>query len=63
MPKSDCLKEIMTVKEVSETYGISRFTVIDAIKHGWIEARQSGGTWLLRRADAASRWGKKDADD
>lgn len=56
----DPLNEVMTAKEASKTFGISRFTVIDAIRRKQIDARQSGGTWLIRRADAERRWGNKE---
>jgi excisionase family DNA binding protein len=53
------LDAVMTVKEVADTFGISQFTVHDAIKHDWLPARKSGGTYLIRRHDANRRWGKK----
>ncbi len=51
------LEAVMTVKEIAETYGVSPFTVHDAIRHGWLPARRSGGTYLIRRRDAEARWG------
>lgn len=59
---TDPLNEVMTAKEIAEHFGISRFTVIDAIRRKQIDARQSGGTWLLRRTDAESRWKRKPAN-
>lgn len=55
---SDPLYDVMTAKEVAEEYGISPRTVQDAIELKYIEARKSGGTWLLRKADAEQRWQK-----
>ncbi len=54
------LEAVMTVKEIAETYGISPFTVHDAIRHDWLPARKSGGTYLIRRHDAEARWGGRD---
>jgi len=56
MTTPDPLTEVMTAKEAAETFNISRFTVIDAIRRKVIDARQSGGTWLIRKADAEARW-------
>jgi hypothetical protein len=53
----DPLDAVMTVKEVAEEYSITRYNVHDAIRHDWLPARKSGGTWLIRRADAEARWG------
>lgn len=53
------LDAVMTVKEIAETFNISQFTVHDAIRHDWLPARKSGGTYLIRRHDANKRWGKK----
>jgi excisionase family DNA binding protein len=52
-------KLMMTTSEVAETFGINDRTVREAIDKGWIKARKSGGTWLIRRQDAEARWGKK----
>lgn len=53
------VKLMMTTTEVAETYGISDRTVREAIEKGWINARKSGGTWLIRTQDAEKRWGSK----
>lgn len=58
MPENDPLYEVMTAKEVAEEYKIKPRTVQDAIEYQYIEARKSGGTWLLRRADVDKRWAK-----
>lgn len=55
-------KLMMTTAEVAETFGISDRTVREAIEKGWIKARKSGGTWLIRRQDAEQRWSKKKGD-
>lgn len=55
----DMLQQVMTAAAVAEEYKLSPRTVRDAIEHGWIEAIKSGGTWLLRRADVAARWGER----
>jgi excisionase family DNA binding protein len=47
----------MTVSEIAETYGISAQAVREACKEGWLPARKSGATWLIRHADAEDRWG------
>ena len=57
--RSDDLYNVMTVKEVSIKYGVHRQTVHDAIREGYIPARQSGRTWLIHRKDAAERWASK----
>ena len=53
------LKEIVTPSEVASEFGIKEDTVRDACQNGWIVARKSGSTWLMRRADAEKRWNKK----
>jgi excisionase family DNA binding protein len=54
---TSALEAVMTVREAAETYGVSRFTVHDAIRHGWLPAHKSGSTFLIRRRDAEHRWG------
>lgn len=49
----------MTVKEISEEFGIDESTVREAAKKGWIPARKSGATWLIHKRDAHTRWGKR----
>jgi len=49
----------MTVAETAEQYEISEPTVRIAIKKGWLPARKSGATWLIKRRDAQARWGDR----
>jgi excisionase family DNA binding protein len=49
----------MTPAEIAATWNVKEDTVRDACQHGWIPARKSGATWLIRRADAEARWGGK----
>ncbi len=49
----------ITVAELAEAYSLSTPTIRIAIKNGWIPARKSGATWLIRRSDAEARWGKR----
>lgn len=49
----------MTVSEVAAVYSITPQAVREAAAKGWIQARKSGATWLMRRRDAEARWGKK----
>lgn len=55
---NDPLDQVMTTVEVAKEFGVADATVRQAIGHGFIEARQSGATWLVRRADAKKRWKK-----
>ncbi len=55
------LDAVMTVQEIADEFGIHRQTVYDAIERGYIPARRSGATWLVRRADAEARWGERAA--
>ena len=52
--------ELMTVNEVATTYGLQPGTVRRSIHQGYINAQKSGAFWLVRRADAEARWGKRD---
>jgi excisionase family DNA binding protein len=56
--KVDSLDQ-MTVAEVAKEYGIKPVTVRRAIYDKRIAARKSGGTWLIRHADAEARWGHR----
>lgn len=56
---TDALEAVMTVKEAADEFGISVQAVHDALKHDWLPARKSGGTYLIRRRDAEERWGGK----
>jgi uncharacterized protein (DUF433 family) len=47
----------MTVSEIAVIYGVSTQAVREACKEGWLPARKSGATWLIRHADAEDRWG------
>jgi uncharacterized protein (DUF433 family) len=49
----------MTATQISQEFGVSTQTVREAAKAGWLSARKSGSTWLIRRAEAKARWGKK----
>lgn len=55
----DVLNAVMTATAAAHRFGITDRTVRDAIEQGKIEAIKSAGTWLIRRADAEARWGKK----
>jgi excisionase family DNA binding protein len=48
----------MTVTEVAAVYNVTPQAVREAAARGWIRARKSGATWLIRRRDADGRWGK-----
>lgn len=50
------LNDVMTPGEAVEVYHLAEATVRQAINRGQIFARKSGGTWLIRRADAEARW-------
>lgn len=52
------LYAVMTSEEIAETYGIDTSTIRRACLAGWIHARKSGRSWLIRREDAEKRWGK-----
>jgi uncharacterized protein (DUF433 family) len=52
----------LTPPEIAAEFGISEQAVRKAAAEGWIAARKAGKIWLIRRADAVARWGKKDAD-
>lgn len=54
---AEILAEIMTPQEIAQVYNLSESTVRVNIHRGKIKARKSGGTWLVRRADAEARWG------
>jgi len=55
----DVLNAVMTANAAAKEFGVTDRTVRDAIEAGKIEAIKSAGTWLIRRADAEARWGKK----
>jgi len=56
------LDDVLTPPAVAHAYNLSPRTVRDAIEHGWIPAHKVGGTWLIRREDAAARWGDRPLD-
>lgn len=49
----------MTATEVASHFAISSQAVREAASKGWIPARKSGATWLIRQGDAEARWGGK----
>jgi hypothetical protein len=55
----DALNTVTTVKEIADLYRITPQAVIDTIKTDKLPARKSGGTWLILKSDAESRWNKK----
>ncbi len=55
----DVLHAVMTPAAAARVFGVTDRTVRDAIEAGKIDALKSGGTWLIRRADAERRWGKR----
>src|SRR5574341_2074883 len=48
-----------TVKEIAQEYGVDESTVREAAKRGWVAARKSGATWLIRSREAEARWGER----
>jgi excisionase family DNA binding protein len=55
----DVLNAVMTPAAAAHEFGITDRTVRDAIEQGKIDAIKSAGSWLIRRADAEARWGKR----
>lgn len=54
------LTAIMTGGEVAQEFGVDGSTVRRAAINDWINARKADErTWLVRRADAERRWGKR----
>jgi excisionase family DNA binding protein len=49
----------ITVEQCAFDYGIQAGTVRRSIHKGWIKARKSGKSWLIKRSDAEARWVKK----
>lgn len=49
----------MTASEVSTVYGVTPQAVREAAARGWLRARKSGATWLIRRRDAEARWASR----
>lgn len=49
----------MTVREIAQEYALDESTVREAAKRGWVPARKSGATWLIRSRDAHARWGER----
>jgi excisionase family DNA binding protein len=56
------LYEVMTASEIAEQFAVDHDTIRVSIHKGYIPARKSGGTWLIRRADALKRWRSKKID-
>jgi excisionase family DNA binding protein len=57
-PEAQILDDVLTAQEAANLYDLSESTIRVNIHRGNIPARKSGGTWLLRRADADRRWSK-----
>lgn len=56
------LNAVMTGGEVAAEFGVDGSTVRRAAIYDWIDARKADErTWLVRRADAERRWGKRAA--
>ena len=55
----EVLGEVITAAEAATLYGLAEDSVRKACQRHQLVARKSGGTWLLLREDAESRWGKK----
>lgn len=53
------LSIVLTLAECAELYGISHDMIRVTIHRGYINARKSGGTWLILREDAEKRWGNR----
>ena len=52
------LDAVMTTAEVTDLYGFAEATVRQAINRGQLQARKSGGTWLVAKADVVAKWGQ-----
>lgn len=46
----------MTVTEIALAYAVTPQAIREAAARGWVPARKSGATWLIRRRDAEARW-------
>jgi len=55
----DVLSAVISAAGAAQLFHIDPRTVRDAIENGKLDALKSGGTWLIRRADAEARWGKR----
>lgn len=56
------LNDIVTPREVHDfADSVSVQAIMEACRKGYIDARKSGGTWLMRRSDAVARWGLRGA--
>lgn len=53
------LSAVMTTSEVEETFSLAPGVARNAALSGSIPARKSGNAWLIRRADAVAKWGKR----
>lgn len=51
------LASVATPSEIVAEFALNESTVRKAISRGF-PGRKSGGTWLMLRADAESRWSK-----
>lgn len=53
------LNQVMTTREVVETYDVTKEAVLAKVRRGTIWSRRSGKTFLMRRVDAEVAWGGK----
>lgn len=59
LDKGAQLNLVTTPQEAAEQYDISADAVYQAIRRGRLEARKSGGTWLILRRDVVTLWGER----
>lgn len=58
IPADDPDQEV-TATEIAQELGVAARVVRKTASEGWIPARKSGATWLIRRRDALARWGNR----
>lgn len=58
-PTENRQEQAMTASEIAKEFGIAARVVRLTASKGWIPARKSGSTWLIRRSDAEARWGER----
>jgi len=56
---ADKLDQEVTATEIAGEFGVAARVVRKTAAEGWIPARKSGATWLIRRRDALARWGNR----
>jgi len=56
---ADDVNEEVTATEVAAEFGVAARVVRQSAAKGWIPARKSGATWLIRHRDAQARWGHR----